>query len=274
MPEFLFQPSPHTAASEFLRAKPAISRAVFDGLLPELRGRTFLITGIEDLNIVQRLRDRIADLPAGAAWDEIKGEVAEGVSAWIDEDQAPGRAELLLRTHGYQAYSAAQKEVVDRQRDIFPYLMYQTAQDDHVRDSHSALDGKILPADSPFWQTHYPPWDFGCRCTVVPLMQEDVEEIREEDTSKPAEEQRIVEGARLAQAEQGTLIAAENGVPRRVNLTPGEFATNPSNLRIPLEQLRRRYDPEIFVEFERFARQQRLEDGRTVWEWLEGDLPS
>lgn len=37
----------------------------------------------------------------------------------------------------------------------------------HPRPLHLAWDGLTLPADHPFWRTHYPPNGWGCRCYVV-----------------------------------------------------------------------------------------------------------
>jgi len=51
-----------------------------------------------------------------------------------------------------------------------PYLRYETAGDDRVRDSHAALDGIIRKVDDTFWNTYYPPNDWGCRCDVVALV--------------------------------------------------------------------------------------------------------
>ncbi len=37
----------------------------------------------------------------------------------------------------------------------------------HPRPQHLAWNGLTLPADSPFWRTHYPPNGWGCRCRVI-----------------------------------------------------------------------------------------------------------
>ena len=34
------------------------------------------------------------------------------------------------------------------------------------RPDHAALEGTILPADDPFWATHFPPNGWGCKCWV------------------------------------------------------------------------------------------------------------
>ena len=59
----LHQPIPYAEAAEFIRDKPAVTRDTFNALLPELRGLAFVVSGIEDAGVLQRMRDRIADLP-------------------------------------------------------------------------------------------------------------------------------------------------------------------------------------------------------------------
>ena len=50
----------------------------------------------------------------------------------------------------------------------FPYLQYRTVRDNRVREEHAALEGKILPIDSPVWDIIYPPNGWNCRCDVIP----------------------------------------------------------------------------------------------------------
>lgn len=275
MPTVLTKPVPNTEAAKFIADKPVVSRQVFDQLLPDIQARAFTITGIEDANLVQSLRDRIAEIPQGADWDKVKTEIVDKVSPWIG-DGAEKRAELLLRSHGYQAYSAAQYQVMDRQRAAFPFWQYQTSEDDHVRDSHAALNGIVLPADSPFWATHFPPWDFGCRCQVIPLTAEDAQDMQATDAAKKPEERRVLDGLLQRELEtNGTLTRAlpgDNGLPRRYDVNrverEGGYSFDPGSLKMDAAQLSQRYDAEVWKTFESYAKNARLDDGRSVMEWF------
>ena len=44
------------------------------------------------------------------------------------------------------------------------FLRYTAVLDSKTRASHRALHGVILPKDHPFWNTHYPPNAWNCRC--------------------------------------------------------------------------------------------------------------
>lgn len=261
----------------------ATSRAVFSQLLPELQARAFLVTGIEDFDTLQRIRDEIAALPAGANWDDVKTRVIDEISPFFIDDTADPdeqekqrygaerRAELLLRTHGHQAYAATSYRVMDQQRDVFPYWQYASMGDGKVRDTHRALDGIVLPADSTFWQEHYPPWEFGCRCVVIPLDEEDVAEIRDAEADKPITDRSVLEGRMLDELEQSNRLVRGSGVNEIYNvaLKPGGYRWNPGDLRIPVETLRDRYDAPTWRAFQTWAQitvVPAMES--TLWSWM------
>lgn len=292
MPAFLFTPSPDKDAVRFLKDKAPVSRAVFDGLLPELRPYAFTVAGVENVSILKKLRDRVAQLPAGADWNAIKGDLAQELSPWLGDDAAAGlrRAETLLRTHGYQAYAVTNYKVMQRQTDVFPWWEYDTADDEHVRSTHAALDGKIFPANAEFWKNHFPPWEWGCRCNIIARSADDVAEIETADAKKIPEARRVVKGDRLTLAEKnGVLMAEENGIPRAIDIrSPREkaggsgYSFDPSVLEVSLDDLKARYvdQPETWQTFETWAKRQALDVGTkdqrpgTVWQWLEGSAKS
>ncbi len=51
--------------------------------------------------------------------------------------------------------------------DLYPNLKYSAIQDSRTRPEHQKWHGIILPVNHPFWNTHLPPNDYGCRCTVI-----------------------------------------------------------------------------------------------------------
>jgi SPP1 gp7 family putative phage head morphogenesis protein len=79
--------------------------------------------------------------------------------------------ETWLKTEYNFAVSASQSAArwteFEQEADIIPNLKYQTVGDDHVRASHQVLDGIIRPLEDSFWDTHYPPNGYGCRCEAV-----------------------------------------------------------------------------------------------------------
>lgn len=55
---------------------------------------------------------------------------------------------------------------IERTKDLYPNLRYVSVNDDRTRALHREWHNIILPIEHPFWDTHYPPNDWGCRCTV------------------------------------------------------------------------------------------------------------
>lgn len=279
--EFVFKPMPHKEAAAILANKPVVRREVYDAILPELQARAFTMTGIEDAATLQRLKDVIGELPEGRPWDEVKSKVLDELSPWMDPEVALRRAELLMRHNGYQAYMATKVAVMDRHKVGFPYRQYITMEDGAVRNTHAALNGLIMPSDSPFWADHTPPWDWGCRCEIVPLQDWEVEDIAAnqslddrgaEETAGwvpgPAEQRAIEKDGRVS---LGPNVNVDVTAPRkRKGNERGTFGWYPGDLRIGMDELRERYDPDVFASFERYATGTKLDDGRTLWDWLEG----
>lgn len=312
MAKLSFDPQPFTEAADLIRNKPAVVREVFDRMIPEIKARSFTIAGVAVADVLQEARNRIAEVPEGADWNKVKKDVLSKISPWLvtatdpeerakQEAAALRRAELLVRTHAFQAYQAAHWQALMETRAALPYWRYVTAGDVNVRQSHAALDGLVLPADSPFWRDHFPPWDWGCRCTVVGLSPEDVEEIRAADAKRNPEDRLVLDGARLKRLEENGQLTRglvelidpndpertrplldKNGSPVVLPAKTWDVASpaksglknawswTPGDLRIPLDALRERYDSTVWAEFEGFARSQRLDAENTVWDWLGG----
>lgn len=281
-PEFFFEPVPHKAAIDFIKSKPAVSRDVFNRLLPALKARAFVIAGVEAANVVQSVRDTIATLPAGGDWKKIRKQIAEEIHPYVANPEDPDnlsaamrRAELLIRTHGFQAYQAANVATMRRQEDVLPFWQYLSMQDGRVRAAHRALEGKVLPADHPFWHDHTPPWEWGCRCQIVPLSPEDVDDLNAREKDKAPEERSVLPPHVLAEIERtGHLVTGPSNVvdvrSPKAKGQPGAFEWDPLSMSLPMDQLKSRYDAPVWAAFEGWAKKQDTGEGATVWEWLTG----
>jgi hypothetical protein len=152
-----------------------------------------------------------------------------------------------MRLHGFQAYAAAQHQVMERQKDAFPFWMYQTFGDGRVRPSHAALNGIILPADHPFWRDHTPPWDWGCRCNKVPVLAEEAADYRK---AKPgAAAGWVPPDAVVKRMEETGMLDTGDGRPVDVR-SPKEKADDPDTafgwdagaMHVPIADILKRYD--------------------------------
>jgi SPP1 gp7 family putative phage head morphogenesis protein len=269
---------PNEKAVAAIGAKAVVLPDTFGKLLPEIKARAFTVAGIIHADALQAIRDRIADLPAGEDFRSIQGDVASQLLPYFidpnaddkirdkQEGAALRKAEMLVKQNGFQAYAAGMYDVMDRQRDAFPYWQYITVGDDRVRDEHAALDGLTLPADSPFWQTHYPPWEWGCRCQVVPIDPETYDLIQSgEEPGRALSEQEtkdLEQNGRILDKQAGRVVSV---LPSQ---DPGAFRWNPGDLRIPISDLREQYDPLTFSIFEAEMKSTALDGGKTVWDWL------
>ena len=64
------------------------------------------------------------------------------------------------------ANMAARWRKFEERKDLYPNLRYIAVQDDRTRASHASWHNTVLPLDHPWWDTHLPPNDWGCRCGV------------------------------------------------------------------------------------------------------------
>lgn len=236
---------PNEAAAAYIRGKAAADPRNFGDLPAQLKQRAFTVAGIEQMDVLRRIREAVAKLPEGASWDEAKREIAAEMSPYAGGDmkKAKLRAEFTLRTHGFQAYAVARHQQQTAASQDFPYWKYETVGDSRVRASHAALDGKVLRADDPWWKTHYPPWDWGCRCIVVALDEEDAKEI-------------------------GVTPRSQMPTPQRSE----NFAFDPTNAAIDLDALRKSRDEADWKLFAAKCRQTTVQaDGRepeSMWELM------
>lgn len=88
---------------------------------------------------------------------------------------SPSRLQTIFRTNMQGAYAAGAWAQIENQAEVAPFLLYDAVDDHRTRPEHAAWDGKVYPVTSTWWQDHYPPNGWNCRCGVIQLSQDDLD---------------------------------------------------------------------------------------------------
>lgn len=103
----------------------------------------------------------------------------------IAEVGTPRRLKLIYDTNLRVARSVGQWQRIQRNKDILPYLLYLHGPSREPRPEHLAWHGLLLPVDDPFWQSHYPPSAWNCRCRVRQVTNREYQRLQAEGVPAP-----------------------------------------------------------------------------------------
>ena len=119
----------------------------------------------------------------GAAWDDLSDEEKQlKRENWLSAEQREKRVEAsrlrtIYYTNSIVSSQAGQYKQLMKQAEDYPYWRYKTAGDSKVRPAHRALHNKVFRYNDPFWDTHYPPNGWFCRCSVEALDDYDLKHL-------------------------------------------------------------------------------------------------
>ena len=126
------------------------------------------------------------------------------------------RLETIFRTNMMSAYAVGQWEQIQAQKAEAPYLLYDAIDDGRTRPEHRALDGVVRKVDDAFWKTHTPPLAWNCRCHLIQLSDDELEQFGIEKKAPPKET-------------KGTWINPRTGKKYTLPISPetGRFVVEP-----------------------------------------------
>lgn len=113
---------------------------------------------------------------------------------------APGwRSRVIYDTNITQAYNAGRYQQMVELKEFRPYWQYRHTSIEHPRLQHLAWNGITLPADDPWFNTHFPQNGWGCKCRIDSLTETEAQREWEKrgksgpDVAPPIEwEERMV----------------------------------------------------------------------------------
>jgi SPP1 gp7 family putative phage head morphogenesis protein len=156
-------------AIEFLRDRLQISDAEWDALLRAAGQAAARASDSMEEAMRRDFRDAVLRaLEEGGSLADFQADYARIVAehGWSYRGDPGWHSALVFRMETNNARAAGRWEQVQRLKATRPYVRYVTAGDAKVRLEHREWHGIVLPADHPFWLTHWPPNGFNCRCDV------------------------------------------------------------------------------------------------------------
>jgi len=127
---------------------------------------------------------------------------------------SPQRLQIIYDTNLRTSYAVGRWRRGERNAAHQPLLLYRTMRDGRVRASHARYDGVTLPRTHVWWDTHYPPNGWRCRCLAYPISDDGVAELKKSHVGCASRTATAVEGAQCAPyAAPGPSPALGQGIP-------------------------------------------------------------
>ncbi|OPH34972.1 phage minor head protein [Moraxella equi] len=173
---------------DFLRQKVRVPTATYKDLTQAQHDKAFTVAGAMKADLLADLHNAIQKAVAGGqAFHEFQANFDDILvkKGWLndkDKDYKAWRAKVIYQTNLRTSHMAGRyKQMTDP--DVLkarPYWRYRHNTVENPRHQHKSWDGLVLPADSPFWQTNYPPNGWGCRCTVEAINERELKRMGKE----------------------------------------------------------------------------------------------
>jgi len=114
----------------------------------------------------------VPELQKAGWWGRVADKELTGTSQPIFV--GPRRLRTIYDTNLRVSRAAGQWARIQELKDVAPYLRYSAVMDRRTRPQHRIWHGTILRVDDPWWDEHYPPCGWRCRCNVLQLSDRDL----------------------------------------------------------------------------------------------------
>lgn len=159
---------PSKLFKDFYVGEPLLPDVFYDSLPEEYRRLAFTVGALNKIDLVKKVMD---DMTKGLEEFQTFEEWKATVDPEFYSQFGDGQLQTVYRTNMSTAFTNGIIEQAQATGVSTKYA-FQAIMDDRTRENHAACDGIILGVDDPFWDTHTPPLGYNCRCTLIPLNDE------------------------------------------------------------------------------------------------------
>lgn len=163
----------------FFRQKLNVPTDHWDDLMGEMHGKGFMVAGAVKADLLADLRGAVdRAISSGTTLAEFRKDFSGIVErhGWVYKGGKNWRTKIIYGTNVRTAYQAGRYQQM-KDPDVVkarPYWEYRHGDSVQPREQHLSWDGLVLPHDDPWWNTHYPPNGWGCKCRVLTRSDRDL----------------------------------------------------------------------------------------------------
>lgn len=161
-----------------LKGKLPEASLAWDSLAGPVHGKVFTLAGATSADLARDIQQALVDAKTnGSTITQFRKDWDATVQrhGWTYNGKRGWRTRVVFDANMRSAHMAGRWAQLQANADRRPFLQYRTAGDARVRPQHRQWNGRIYPINYGFWNTHYPPNGWGCRCTVRAYGQGEME---------------------------------------------------------------------------------------------------
>ena len=170
---------PFSEQISFFRNKLNLSTERWDDILHQAHDRAFIVAGAAKADLLDDLRLAVdKSIAEGKSLKWFRSHFNQivqkhGWEGWTGSETKAGRdwrTRVIYQTNLSTSYAAGRyQQLTDPEllkiRPNWKYVHNDSVR--HPRPLHVAWSGTVLPADDEWWDAHFPPNGFGCRCRIT-----------------------------------------------------------------------------------------------------------
>lgn len=199
-------------AIDFFKQKLRLPTASWTDIWQQQHDTAFVVAGAMRDDMLSDFQTAIMKALKGSTLADFRKDFDAIVAkyGWDYNGGRNWRSRVIYETNLDMAYAAGRYQQMQAVKRTRPYWQYRHSPAvENARLEHLGWHGKILHADDPWWDTHYAPNGWGCKCYVRSLSQRDLDKqgLSVDDSPEIAWQEKLVgiRGAtpRLVQTPEG-----------------------------------------------------------------------
>ncbi|MFH2000266.1 MAG: phage minor head protein, partial [Planctomycetota bacterium] len=220
---------PFDLAIAFFRNKVKLPTERWDDLWKGMHSRAFVVAGAMKNELLEDLHAAVdKGIAQGTTLAQFRKDFDALVSkhGWSYKGGRKWRSAIIFNTNLSVAYSSGHYQSMQDVKKTRPYWRYVPSSSKEPRTDHMRWYNLILPADDPFWDTHYPPNDWGCKCGVTKHSGREVERLKQKyaDGDYPVQEHAPEIKTYQWEDKAGRVHDIPEGIGPGWNYNPGQAA--------------------------------------------------